>query len=117
MKARLVRFGVVEIDGQTFEHDVVIEHGQVRERDKRPSRRYRGKFGHTPLSKAEDLPWNCDQLIIGTGMESAVPILRGVKAEAKRRKVSMVVLPTDQACRLIDSLESEQVCAVLHVTC
>ena len=41
-------FGVIEVEGTRYNHDVVIEAGAVRKRDKGPSRS-RGGSGHTPL--------------------------------------------------------------------
>jgi hypothetical protein len=45
-------FGAVMIDGERFDHDVVVEAGRVRRRRKRPSKPYRSRYGHTPLSLA-----------------------------------------------------------------
>lgn len=42
MKARLLGFGAVEVDGR--------------------------RYGHTPLSSGEHLPWGGRELIIGTGV-------------------------------------------------
>ena len=50
-------FGSIEVGGKSYEHDVVIDRGIVRERSKKPSKPYRDKFGHTPLSTDEELPW------------------------------------------------------------
>jgi len=44
------RFGSLEIDGVTYEGDVVINRGKVRRRKKKPSQKFRDKFGHTPIS-------------------------------------------------------------------
>jgi hypothetical protein len=63
-------FGSIRIDGVTFEHDVVIDRGQVRKRKKKPSKRFREAFGHTPLSIEEEIPWTCRRLVIGTGNRS-----------------------------------------------
>jgi hypothetical protein len=60
-------FGSIRIDGVTYEHDVVIDGGKVRKRKKKPSKLFRDQFGHTPLSVAEDIPWACQRLVIGTG--------------------------------------------------
>jgi hypothetical protein len=46
-------FGSIRIDGTAYEHDVVIDCGEIRKRKKRPSKKYRGEFGHTPLSTKE----------------------------------------------------------------
>jgi len=60
-------FGSLQIDGRTYEQDVVIERGEIRKRKKRPSKKFRDEFGHTPLSIEEKIPWKCHRLVIGTG--------------------------------------------------
>jgi hypothetical protein len=57
-------FGVLEIDGVTFEHDVVIDRGEIQKRKKKASKKFRDAFGHTPLSVKENLPWRCTRLAI-----------------------------------------------------
>jgi hypothetical protein len=49
-------FGSLRIDGETYKHDVVIDRGEVHKRKKRPSKKFRDQFGHTPISVAEKLP-------------------------------------------------------------
>jgi hypothetical protein len=46
-------FGSVRIDGVTYENDIVTDRGQVRKRKKKPSKKFRDEFGHTPLSIEE----------------------------------------------------------------
>src|SRR5213593_1693016 len=60
-------FGSIQIDSSTYEHDVVINRGEISKRKKKPSKRFREEFGHTPLSVEEKIPWKCRQLVIGTG--------------------------------------------------
>src|SRR5881296_2855627 len=67
MKARLVKFGEIEVEGKRYTHDVVINEGKVRKRKKGPSKQFREKFGHTPLSAGEEIPWGGKRLIVGTG--------------------------------------------------
>ena len=62
MRFEAFSFGSIRIDGVTYEHDVVIDHGQVRKRKKKASKRFRDAFGHTPLSMEEDIPWKCRRL-------------------------------------------------------
>ena len=57
MKARLIKFGEIEVEGKRHTHDVVIDGGKVRKRKKGPSKQFREKFGHTPLSTEEEIPW------------------------------------------------------------
>ena len=47
-------FGSIRIDGVTYEHDVLIDRGQVHKRKKKPSKKFREAFGHTPLSAEEN---------------------------------------------------------------
>jgi hypothetical protein len=117
MDVRLLGFGSIEVDGQAYENDIVIDRGVVRKRSKKPSKPYRDKFGHTPLSADEELPWGGPKLIIGTGAYGSLPIMPEVVAEAARRKIDLVAVPTEQACELIAELERRKVHAVLHVTC
>jgi hypothetical protein len=117
MKARLLGFGDLEVDGKRYEADVVIERGQIRRRHKKPSKPYRDRFGHTPLSAEESIPWGGSRLVVGTGADGLLPIMTEVYEEATRRNVEIVALPTEAACRLIADLEPGDVNAVLHVTC
>ncbi len=73
MKAQLVAFGSIEIDGRQYDHDVVIDQGAVRKRVKKPSKPQRTRYGHTPLSADEDIPWGGSQLIVGTGAYGSLP--------------------------------------------
>lgn len=117
MQVRLRGFGSVEVDGREYQHDIVIDGGEVRKRKKGPSKPYRDEFGHTPLSAAEELPWGGRRLIIGTGAYGSLPIMPEVTEEAGRRGVELDAVPTEEACRLIEALDSREVHAVLHVTC
>lgn len=117
MKARLVAFGEVEIEGQRYDHDVVIAGDEIRRRRKGPSKALRAEFGHTPLSAAEEIPWHGPRLIVGTGTHGRLPVAPDVQAEADRRGVTITVLPTADACRLLADLDQRDVHAILHVTC
>jgi hypothetical protein len=117
MQVRLLRFGSIEVDGREYQNDIVIEGGQVRKRKKKPSKPYRDEFGHTPLSADEELPWSGGRMIIGTGAYGSLPIMPEVLQEARQRGVDLTAMPTEDACRLISSLDRQDVNAILHVTC
>ncbi len=69
-------FGSVQVDGVTYDHDVIIDRGKIRKRKKATSKRFRDAYGHTPLSIAEDIPWRCRRLVIGTGADGALLHMR-----------------------------------------
>ena len=109
-------FGSVRVDGVSYDHDLIIDRGKIRKRKKAASRKFRGAYGHTPLSAAEDIPWRCRRLVIGTGAAGALPVMMQVRDEARRRKVDLVVLPTAEAIGMLTKA-SKDTNAVLHLTC
>jgi hypothetical protein len=109
-------FGSIRIDGVVYEHDVVIARGRVRRRKKKASKPFRDAFGHTPLSIEEDIPWDCRRLVVGTGAGGALPVMKEVTAEAARREVTLVTVPTLEAITALQA-EPEDTNAILHVTC
>jgi len=108
-------FGSICIDGVTYTHDVLVDRGQVRKRKKKPSKKFRDAFGHTPLSIEEDIPWKCRRLVIGTGT-GRLPVMDEVKHEAKRRHIKLLILPTAEAIAELRE-RPDNVNAILHVTC
>jgi len=115
MQFKNFSFGSLTIDGKSYENDVVIDRGEIRKRNKKPSKQFRDDFGHTPLSIEEKIPWKCDRLIIGTGAHGSLPVMDEVQREAKRRKIDLVVLPTSKAIEILKGEQNAK--AVLHVTC
>jgi len=109
-------FGSIEIDGVTYEHDVVIDRGRIRKRKKKFSRKFREQFGHTPLSFEEKIPWKCRRLIVGSGKYTALPVMDEVKLEARRREVDIMILPTGSAVAELDK-NLAHTNAILHLTC
>jgi hypothetical protein len=109
-------FGSVRVDGVTYDHDLIIDGGNLRKRKKAASKKLRAAHGHTPLSIGEDIPWSCRRLVIGTGAHGRLPVLKEVEAEARRRKVDLVVLPTAKAIEVLAGTTVD--CnAILHLTC
>jgi hypothetical protein len=109
-------FGSIEVDGTTYEHDVVIDGGDVRKRKKGPSKGLRSRYGHTPLSLEEDIPWDCRRLVIGSGAAGSLPLVDDLAEEAARRGVELLVLPTSEAIEELQRAPADTN-AILHVTC
>ena len=95
---------------------MVIDRGEIRDRKKKPSKKFRDDFGHTPLSTEEDIPWKCRQLVIGTGAYGRLPVMKEVEREAKRHKVKLLILPTIKAIEVLQE-DADDTNAILHVTC
>jgi hypothetical protein len=117
MTARWITFGEIEIEDRRYTFDIVIEAGWVEKRRKKPSKRHRDEFGHTPLSVEESIPWGGSRLIVGTGESGSLPIMPAVWAEADRRGIEIVAAPTEEALRLLHDVEAEDAYAIIHVTC
>ena len=117
MNVAYPRFGTIVVDGERFDCDVVLEAGRIRPREKGPSKAYRSRYGHTPLSPDEDIPWSPPQLVVGTGASGQLPIMPEVWEEARVRGVEVIAVPTSEACELLRPIESDEVYAILHVTC
>jgi hypothetical protein len=109
-------FGQICIDGKDYDHDVVIDHGKVSRRKKKPSKAFAEEYGHTPLSVREDIPWNCRRLVIGTGAYGSLPVMDEVVREAAKRHIELVLLPTSEAIAKVNESDAHTN-AVLHVTC
>lgn len=107
-------FGRITIDGQQYDHDLVIENGELRPRNKKPSKRWKSDFGHTPLSPEEDIPWSASRLVVGTGAQGMLPIMNEVKEEARERGVILASMPTEEA---IQCINDEDTNLILHLTC
>ena len=116
MRFESFSFGSIRVDGVTYDYDLVIDRGQIRKRKKKASKEYRAAYGHTPLSIKEAIPWHCRRLVVGTGAQGALPIMDGVRHEAKLRQVEFVSLPTPEAIVLLNG-GGKDTNAILHVTC
>src|SRR5271167_1018123 len=115
MEFQQFSFGQIRIDGIEYGYDIVIDRGEIRKRKKKPSKKFRDSFNHTPLSLEEEIPWKCRRLVVGTG-SGALPVMDEVRHEARRRKVELIILPTEEAMKLLNR-RAENANAILHVTC
>jgi len=114
MEITNLSFGSVTIDGETFVKDVIIDNGQVKKRKKKESKKYSDRFGHTPLSPDEKIPWKCKRLIIGTGHSSCLPVMEEVNALAAEKGVELLSMSTPEAVKHVNDPETN---FILHLTC
>jgi hypothetical protein len=109
-------FGSLCIDGVRYEHDLVVDRGEIRKRKKKASKKFRDEFGHTPLSMGEDIPWKCRRLVVGAGAHGSLPVMPEVKLEAERRRIELLVVSTPQALKVLNK-QPRDTNAILHLTC
>jgi len=114
MKVDDFSFGTITIDGVVYEKDVIIDNGVVKIRKKSESKKYRHKFGHTPLSADEYIPWKCRHLIIGAGHSSCLPVMKKVYKKALKKGVELHVMSTPEAIKHIGDPDTN---FILHLTC
>jgi hypothetical protein len=114
MKIKKLSFGSINIDGENYFKDIVIHKGKIKKRKKKESKKFRGRFGHTPLSILENIPWDCKKLIIGTGHSYALPVMNEVKEKAKKKAVELVLKSTPDAILYINEKNTN---LILHLAC
>ncbi len=112
-----LKFGSITINEIVYEDDVVIKSGVVSKRKKSASKHLREKYGHTPITPAENIPWDCDTLIVGIGMSSQLPVTDDFKKEAKSKKVVLILLETPDAVAYFTKHYYSRMNAVFHITC
>ena len=117
MKMRMQTFGEIEVEGERYDYDLVIEQGGVRKRIKKPSKAYRARFGHTPLSAEEAIPWHGKTLFVGTDMYGKLPIMPELYDAAEKKGIEVVARPTPELCSMLQEFKAKDVNAILHVTC
>lgn len=117
MRIDAYSFGRITIDGVTYEHDVIVEGGEIRKRHKGPSKGRKREFGHTPLTAREDIPWRAARLWIGTGAAGRLPVGEDLQEEAKRRGIELLLKPTSELVKLINEALPHDTNLILHVTC
>lgn len=112
-----LKFGSITVNGKFFKKDVVIENGVCRKRKKGPSKPQRAKYGHTPLTSLEKIPWDCKTLVIGIGMHGKLPVVKKFKNEARRRNVKLIMRKTPAAVKYYLKNYGPDVNAIFHTTC
>ena len=114
MKVKNLSFGSITIDGETYLKDVIIDNGKVKKRKKSESKKYSDRFGHTPLSADENIPWDCKRLIVGAGHSSCLPVMDEVYDIALRKGVELIEMKTPEAIKHINDPDTN---LILHLTC
>lgn len=111
-------FGSITIDGQVYDHDVVIRpSGKIKKRKKRLSKAIYGTSHTLSLDEAKDIyKKDADKLIFGTGQYGVLELSSEAKEYFKKKKCLVEMHPTPEAIRKWNESKG-RVIGLFHVTC
>jgi hypothetical protein len=111
-------FGSINIEGKTFERDVLIRpDGEVRKRKKKLSKAVHGTSHVISLDKAKHVyQEGAERLIVGTGQSGLTELSEEAAEYLRRKGCCVALLPTPQAIDAWNKAEGA-VIGLFHVTC
>jgi len=114
LKINDYQFGSITIDGQNYRSDILINKGKIEKRNKVGTENY---SGHAPLLITENIPWDCEELIIGTGKNGVMKVDSKIIEKAKELKIKLTILPTPLAIAKFNQADQNKTNAIFHLTC
>lgn len=111
-------FGSITIDGQTFDHDVLIRlDGTIRKRKKKLSKQFYGTSHKISRPEAEFVyEAGAQTLVIGTGQYDQVRLSREAQEYFDDQGIQVIAAATPEAIRLWNE-QTGRVIGLFHVTC
>ncbi|HWR25713.1 MAG TPA: Mth938-like domain-containing protein [Methanosarcina sp.] len=111
-------FGSITVDGETFDHDILIRlNGHIKKRKKKLSKEIYGTSHIISLEEAEYIyEEGTEKIIIGTGQTGFVKLSEEAEDFFMRKKCGVELFPTPWAIARWNEIEGK-VTAVFHVTC
>lgn len=111
-------FGRITIDGQVYEHDVVIRlSGKVKKRKKKLSKAVYGTSHTISLEEARHIfEVGARQLILGSGQSGFVALSKEAAAYFRDQGCAVELFPTPQAIQAWNAAQGA-VIGMFHVTC
>ena len=116
MNCGKLQFGSLVVDGISYYHDLNHRPRQASQAEEETVEEIPRTFRTYSTSLEEKIAWKCKSLVVGTGRYRSLPVMDEVKAEARRRKIRLLIVLTDEALEILIR-EPEQTNAILHVTC
>ncbi|RLE71943.1 MAG: hypothetical protein DRJ37_03920 [Thermoprotei archaeon] len=123
IKIEEISFGFIVVNGRRYEYDIIICGDKILRRFKDISKKYKGRYGHTPLSLEEvsktlKLCPGANTVIIGKGIYGALPIPKEVINYIEEHGLKLVIVETSKLPEILASeAEKGKVLAIVHVTC
>jgi len=111
-------FGWIEIDGERYEHDILIRpDGEIKKRKKKLSKQIFGTSHTISLEEAKHiLKKGGEKLIIGTGQSGLVDLSKEAEKYFKKNKCKVKLFRTPEATEEWNKTSGE-VIGVFHLTC
>ncbi len=118
MKIEKTSFGSITIDGETYEHDVLIRLSEeVKKRKKKLSKRIYGTSHVLSLDEAKHIyQEGCDVIIIGSGQYDTLRLSPEAEAYFKKKDCQVILQGTPDAIRIFNQTKDKKI-GVFHVTC
>jgi hypothetical protein len=117
-KIEATAFGSITIEGQTFDHDVLINlNGKVKKRKKKLSKAIYGTSHTLSLDEAEYIfEHGTERLIIGAGQYAMLKLSNQANDYFNKENCIVTLLPTGEAMKAWNKAEGK-VIGLFHVTC
>jgi len=118
MRIDRTEFGSITIDGETYDHDVVIGlSGEVSKRKKRLSKEQYGTSHIVSKKEAKAVyEKGCEAIIVGAGQDGNLRLSLEAKEYFDKRGCEVVLQRTPQAIATFNRLRTRKI-ALMHVTC
>jgi hypothetical protein len=112
------KFGSITIDGEKYEHDVVVRlNGKVEKRKKKLSKEIYGTSHLISLAEAEYVYQDgAKWIIIGTGQSGMAQLSDEAGQFFKEKGCQVAMQPTPEAIRCWNEMDGEGI-GLFHVTC
>lgn len=111
-------FGSITVDGEIYDHDIVIRlSGNVKKRKRKLSKKRYGTSHTVSVEEAEHIyDDGAEQVIVGTGQHGVLKLSDEAKGFFKDHGCLVEAVPTPDAVKAWNEAEV-QVIAMFHVTC
>jgi len=111
-------FGSITIEGETFEHDIIIRlNGDVEKRKKKLSKKYYGSSHKISLEEAEYVyDKGAEKLLIGSGQTGMVILSDEASEFFNTKRCEVELKPTASAIKRWNE-EEGSVIGLFHITC
>jgi len=111
-------FGSITINGETFDHDVLIRlSGKVKKRKKKLSKQVYGTSHTMSLAEAEYLyETGCKKLIIGTGQQGVLALSDEAAKFFEKHSCNVILKKTPEAIKEFNDTPDKKI-GLFHVTC